>query len=105
MDTTDNEVHLGDVGTTFILIVKDNGSPVDISGATSLEIFLRPVGGNNLVKPAVITTDGYDGKMQYVTVDGDLNVTGLWEIQGHVVFGTNKWKTAIKQFQVYSNIG
>lgn len=105
MDTTDNEVHLGDVGTTFILIVKDNGSPVDISGATSLEIYLRPVGGNYLQKPAVLTTDGYDGKMQYVTVAGDLSVTGLWEIQGHLTFGSNTWKTAVKQFQVYSNIG
>lgn len=105
MDTLDNEIHVGDVGTTFVLIVSDNGSPVDISGATLLEIYLRPVGGNNIQKTAVITTDGYDGKMQYVTIAGDLDIAGLWEIQGRVQFGSNTWKTTVKQFHVYSNIG
>jgi hypothetical protein len=101
----ETEIHLGDVGTTFVLIVKDNGIVVDLSSNTGLTMYFRPVAGALLTRNAVLSTDGYDGKMQYTTVAGDLSVSGLWEIQGYIQFGSNSWKTEVKQFQVYTNIG
>lgn len=100
-----NEIHKNDIGTVFEVTVKDGTDIVDLSSATELELlFLKP-NGTKLTKTASLVSDGTDGKMQYTTVSGDLNASGTWKLQGHVVFGsTGEWHSDTIVFEVYDNL-
>jgi len=99
-----NEVHLSDIGTVFVVTVKDDATVVDISAATTKQIiFLAPDGGK-LTKSASFTTDGKDGKMQWTTIAADLDEPGTWKVQGKVVLTAGTWYTDISTFEVEGNL-
>ena len=102
------EIHLNDIGTIFEVIVKDqDDNVVDISSATGahakLIIFKKP-DATKVEKDTIFSTDGKDGKMRYVTVDGDLNLLGDWEYQGKVILTAGTWSSDIYTFRVYRNL-
>jgi hypothetical protein len=78
--------HVNDIGTTFVVTIND----------------LTSSGGSAVA--AGFTTDGTDGKIEYTTVDGDLNGAGNWEIQAKVVTPSGTWSTGVGYFKVYENI-
>lgn len=97
-------IHLNDVGTRFVVTILDEGSIVDISGATTKDIiFLKP-DGTTLTKAANFVTDGTDGKIDYFTIAGDLSIIGVWSIQSQVVLGSGTWNSDIETFEVFKNI-
>ena len=81
-----SDIHVGDVGTAIILTVNDSstGAVVDISSATTLEIVLRKPNGTSITRTAEFVTDGADGKLQYVTIAGDIDRAGEWSAQGYI---------------------
>jgi len=101
-------LQIGCIGTALEATVPDcansPASVVDISGFISLIIKLRNPKGVVVEKTADLTTDGTDGKMHYVTVEGDLNMKGIWSIQGIVELPAGKWNTAIDRFEVVANL-
>lgn len=99
-----DEIHYNDIGTIFRGTIQDGSSVVDISGATTIQMLFNPPGGATRTKTATLTGDGTDGKMQYTTVDGDLNVLGVWQWQGQVVLPAGTWRTDVKTFVVHSNL-
>lgn len=98
------EVHQGDIGTTFKVTIKDGDTIVDISGATTKNIIFSKPDDTTLTVNGSFTTDGTDGVIQYNTVAGDLNITGLWKIQAYIVTGSGNWKSDVSYFDVYGNI-
>ncbi len=96
----DPEVHVGDIGTKLILEVTEDGAVFDISAATTMKIRLKDPNDVVVEEDAVFATDGTDGLMQYVTVADDLDVAGVWEIQGYLVTPSGTWTSSKKQFQV-----
>lgn len=100
----ENEIRLNDVGTIFRVTFKDGAYIVDISVATTKQFIFKKPSGSNLTVSGSLYTDGTDGILQYTTVEGDLNETGLWKIQGYLVIGTNKHKSDIYTFRVYNNL-
>jgi hypothetical protein len=98
-----DEVHVGDVGTTFILTVTD-GTAVDVSGATTKQILFGKPNGSTVTKTAAFTTDGTDGKVQYSTVANDLDMAGVWNIQAYVVLAAGSWHSDVTSFVVYPNV-
>ena len=99
-----SEVHLNDVGTVFEITLKDGSSIADISSPVSLNIIFRKPNRSILTKTAVLTTDGTDGKLQYVAIAGDLNAKGKWSIQAAVVLASGSWKSDISTFEVFANL-
>ena len=99
-----SQVHVGDIGTALIGTVKDDGAVVDISSASSMQMIIKRPDQTTMTKTASNYTDGTDGKMKYVTVDGDIDQTGNWKIQGKVVIGSATYYSSISSFKVYSNI-
>jgi len=100
------EIRKGDIGTRFILELSDNGEIVDIGPATLLEIVLRSKRAAKTKRyPAVLSSDGSDGLMEYITTGADiLNEIGEWEIQGYVEMPAGKWHTDIRTFHVHRNL-
>lgn len=99
------EIHVGDVGTEFRLVIKDdNDSIVDISTATLLEIvFSKPDGTRNPVV-ASLYTDGTDGIIKYTIASGDLDQSGMYKMQAYVEVGAGNYHSSIVNFKVLCNL-
>ena len=100
-----NEIRVGDIGTQFKVTIKDGTSVVDISSATSTkQIILKKPDGTKLTNTATFFLDGTDGIMYYSTVDGDLDVPGVWKLQGKVVITAGTFSTDVYSFKVHRNL-
>ena len=99
-----NEVRVGDIGTRFKVTLKDGASVVSISSATTKQIILKKPDGTKLTKSATFSSDGTDGIMYYDTVSGDLDVAGVWKLQGKVVISAGTFSTDIYSFKVHRNL-
>lgn len=103
------EVHVGDIGTVFRITLKDkqcDGTMVilDVSAASKLDIIFRAPNGIKKTKSANFTTDGSDGKIEYISLDGDIDSAGEWKIQVYLELPSGKWSSDIGSFYVYENL-
>ena len=104
------EIHKGDIGTKFILTLKDGGTAVNVATASSTKniIFKKPSGAVVTKGASFTSSSGADGKIKYTTVAGDLDEVGYWEIQAHVVVtgGSNPgtFNSEIEGFLVKKNL-
>ena len=95
-----SQIHVGDIGTTLVGTVLDGGVAVDISSASSIQMILSKPDQTTLTKTASLNSDGLDGKMKYVTIDGDIDQAGNYKIQGKVVLGSATYSSSISTFKV-----
>jgi len=99
------EIHVGDIGTVIGMTIYDEqGAIVDVSSASVKYIIFYKHDGTTVNKSAEFTTDGTDGKIQYTTIAGDLNVGGIWKKQGYVVLSAGTWYTNKINFTVHNNL-
>lgn len=99
-------VRLGDVGTVFEITIIDEAGAVDISNSAVREmLFGRPVTGW-FTRQAEFVTDGKDGKIQYKTIQGDLDQAGEWRLQAKVALPTfvDTFRTEMVRFVVEPSI-
>lgn len=102
---TREEMHVGDIGTKIGVIIKEDDAIVDISAATTKEIFLEKPDKTKVTKTAQFETDGTDGKIYFLTlVDSDLDQAGNWKRQGHIITPTGEWRSSVIEFEVNENI-
>ena len=101
-----NNIHVGDVGTVFKVRIVDDATrtALEIGDATTKELHFKLPDGTDMVRPALFTTDGTDGYIQYATVAGDLTLKGHWSVQGYVVTPTFVNSSDIGHFYVKGNI-
>lgn len=99
-----DQVRVGDIGTTFQFTIKDGADVVNISSATTKQIFFTKPDGSVLTKSATFLTDGSDGIMYYTAIAGDLDTCGIWQAQGYLVFPGSSYKTSIIKFTVHRNL-
>ena len=104
-----NEIHINDIGTKFIITVKDGAETVDISddNIISRSIIFRKPSDSVVTKAGAVAGDGSctSGVMHYYTVADDLDEVGLWKLQGKIQFDTEgTFHTDINTFQVHSNL-
>lgn len=98
-----SEIHVGNVGTTLRVIVKDENGVRDVSTSTIEFVFLKP-NQERLEKEGEFYTDGTDGSVKYVFESGDLDIAGLWKYQVKVIDGDNIYYTDVGTFKVSPNI-
>jgi len=97
-------IHEGDIGTKLLITIKDDGSVVDISSASSLSIFIKRPDGTMLTRTGTLETDGTDGKIYYIVVAGDLNDAGLYKIQSQVILTSGTYYSSTANFKVHCNL-
>lgn len=99
------QIHVNDVGTEFrIAITDDDSAIVDLSSATVLQIIFKKPDSTDLVVEANLYTDGTDGIIYYNAVEGDLDQSGLYKIQGYVEIGAGSFYSSIGSFKVHCNL-
>lgn len=99
-----SEIHVDDVGTRFLITIKEDDQVVDISTATVLGIFIKKPDDVVMSRTGTLNTDGTDGQMYYDISAGDLDEAGLYKLQGRASIGTSTYYTNIYNFQVHCNI-
>ena len=99
------EIHVADIGTAFRLLVKDQADEVvDLSDASSMQVVFQLPDKTSETKDCEWLTDGTDGTVQYVTVDGDLSQAGRWRLQAVVVVPAGTFHSNIHKFKVFTNL-
>tara|TARA_R100001244_G_scaffold128546_1_gene99489 strand:+ start:27 stop:353 length:327 start_codon:yes stop_codon:yes gene_type:complete len=103
------QAHINDIGTIFRVTVYDTTSTggttvANISTATTKQFTFKRPDGTTFDRVAVFAVDGSDGIIQYLSVDGDLDVAGTWHLQAYVATPAGNWKTDVGHFRVYENL-
>lgn len=102
-----SEIHVDDIGTRFLVTVKDSGVVVDLSSATSLIISFRKPNDTIINRTGSTLVDGsvVSGVMYYDTAAGDLDEAGNYKMQGKVsLSSTGVYYTDIHTFKVHRNL-
>lgn len=101
-------IHQNDIGTRFLFTIKDyaTNDTVDISSASSRQIFIKKPSNTVLTKTASILSSGSasSGVMYYDTVAGDLDEAGWYKMQGRVALPSGTYSTTLYGFQVNCNL-
>ena len=103
-NATDDNIHVGDVGTIFEVTVVEGDTVVDISNPTVLTIKLRKPSGAVVSHTATLSSDGTDGKLRYISIAGDIDQDGPWALQAYVELLSWQGSTAIGEFDVLENL-
>ena len=88
-------IRRGDVGTVFRWTVSEQNGAIDVSAATVKQVkFVKPSGEHIVVSlvnstKSSDTKDGTDGRVEYVTVVGDLDQKGTYHWQ--LFFNLTSW--------------
>ena len=99
-----SEIHVDDVGTRFLITIKEDNTVVDISTADALNIYIRKPDDTLLARSGILYTDGTDGKLYYDIAAGDLDMAGYYKLQGRVSISTSTYYTNVYDFQVHCNV-
>ena len=102
-----SEIHQNDIGTRFLINVKDDGELVNISGvggSTIHQISFRKPSDTVVNRNATLQDFGISGVMFYDSIAGDLDEAGLYKLQAKVVVPSGTYYTDIHSFKVHSNI-
>ena len=98
-------VHNADIGTIFRLTITDTaGTAIDVSTAATKFIYFQKPDGTKKKNTAAFYTDGSDGIIQYTSVSGDIDQTGLWQVQGYVETSDGKFFTQKTTFSVLNTL-
>jgi hypothetical protein len=99
------DIHVGDIGTRFtVTITNQAGTAINVSTATTKELWFDPPDSVTLKKAATFTSNGSDGKIYYDAIAGDLATVGEWHLQAYVVMPSGTWHSDITVFDVLGNL-
>ncbi len=95
------EVRLNDIGVEFLITIKDlEGVIVDLSTVTVKRFdFVKP-SGTYIARTPDFYTDGTDGILKYLSINGDLDQEGIWQLQAHIEFSSTSYTSTITKFRV-----
>lgn len=99
------EIRVGDQVPVELTFYKDDGSILDLSGAVSLEFVFRKPDGTTITRVPSLITDGTDGKASYTLLSAEVNLAGMWKVQGIAdlpVLGVKH--STIPPFEVHRNL-
>ena len=100
------EIHVGDVGTRFLVTINDGSNTVNLTDATLRQLNFRKPDDTVVYRTASVAGDGSEssGVMFYDTVLGDLDVAGSYKLQGKVTIPSGTYFTDIYTFKVHCNL-
>ena len=104
MATEEGKIFVGVIGFIFEVTLKEKGVVVPIDTATALSIVFSKPTQATITRTAVLSTDGLDGKLRYVTIAGDLDLDGWWSLQADVTMPNWDGPSTIDEFEVFARL-
>lgn len=91
-------------GIPIILTMKDSeDAAIDISSASTISFYFVKPDTSVITRTGTLYTDGTDGKVQYITVSGDLDQVGLWSVYVYIAVGSQELNSDETGFFVYAS--
>lgn len=99
-------IQQNDIGTRFLITVKDDGVAVDLTTASLRQLVFRKPDDTKITRNASLIGDGSgaSGVMYYDTVAGDLDQKGRYKLQGQVTIPSGTYYTDVYSFSVKCNL-
>jgi hypothetical protein len=85
-------------------VLDENEAPRDISGAIIKQLIFERPNKSILTVEGQFFTNGADGILQYITVEGDLIPDGIYQVQAELVMPGFNGRTEVRLFQVKRNL-
>jgi hypothetical protein len=85
-------------------VLDENEAPRDISGAITKQLIFERSDKSMFTVDAQFFTNGADGVLQYITVDGDLVPAGIYQVQAMLVMPGFNGRTEVRKFPVKRNL-
>ncbi len=99
------DIRVGDTGTVFLLSIVDEVEDViNISSATTLNVRFGKPDETSIDRAGEFVNGGADGLMKYTAITGDLDMSGKWRIQAHIITPLGEWRSEIETFWVKENL-
>ena len=98
------DLQVGDIGTVLRFTVLENDVAADISLATVKTLKLRKTDRTVIERTMQFSTDGSDGKVEYITILDDIDMDGRWTAQVYLEMPSGKWHTSKVPIDVLSNV-
>ena len=92
------------IGIIIQAVQSDGKTPVNLSAATNLLIYLTKPDSTIVTYNGTLYSDGTDGKVQAITGINDLNLIGLYKIQLNYTIGITIKSTEIGGLFVEANL-
>ena len=99
-----SEIHLDDIGTRFLVTIKDDGNLVNVSGATIKQFNFKKPSDTVINRSATLVDAGISGVLYYDAVAGDLDEAGHYKLQAKVAIPSGTYYTDIHTFKVHCNL-
>lgn len=91
------------VNVPFEIEIREQGEPLDVSGATTKDVILeKPNSEEKVTLAAAFVNTGTDGRIVGRTAMGDLDQVGTWRVYAHIVGGAYDVYTPPSIFEVVS---
>jgi len=102
------QIHEDEIGTRFLITVKDcqSGSGIDITTALYKQLNFKKPDDSILTRSPSVFADGsaQSGVMYYDSVAGDFEEPGLYKLQAKISFPSGTYYTDIYSFKVNYNL-
>lgn len=102
----DCKIHENAIGIVFQVTIQDcdTNAAVRLENAITKQVHFKKPDGSTIIRNCDFVTDGADGKIEYITIAGDLNLTGIWRVQYFVDLPTISTGTSMESFEVEPNL-
>ena len=90
-------IRLGDFGIDLTVTLEGAGS---IDNVLTKSILLTSPLGVTTAYVAEFVTDGTDSKIKYITLDGDIDLKGIWYIKGNITYASASYTSEREGFLV-----
>lgn len=97
------DIHVGDIGTQLIGRFREHGEIIDLAEFATIWFTLTRPDGTTCGGPGDVIPPSTDGRAQYLTVEGDLTMAGMWTLQAEVTNGSGQWHTSRGRFVVHED--
>ena len=99
------DIQIGSTVKCTATFKNEHGNVVALGTYTTLEFVFRKQDGTPWVQAGTMVGDGSTGQMTYTTSNTDIDQSGRWEHQGHVIFtDTSEYWSKVKSFPVKANL-
>lgn len=98
------DIHVGDITEFKITVAECDGTVENLSTATTIDFLFQKPDGSVITRAGSLFTDGVDGIIVYRTSITDLNQSGSWKYQVHLVYTDNEQHTDVTKFKVIANL-
>lgn len=105
MHNDKHQIRVADSGTTLEMqVLKTDGTPYPLNDSEVLQFKFQKPNGQIVYKNAKLVTDGFDGKVCYITSLNDFDKPGTWRYQVYFERAGVKHHTNSSSFRVYPNL-